>query len=70
MSNLSDRERVLEDCLTVVACVIVHNGKAFWPIYLLLEEELEQLRDRKEKLKGRLSKISAKRVKLHLENVI
>lgn len=70
MSNLSERERVLEDCLTVVASVIVHNGQAFWPIYSLLEEELEEIRSRKQKLENRLSKISPSGSKLQLESVI
>ena len=70
MSNISERERVLEDCLTVVANVIAQNGKAFWPIYLLLEEELDELRSRQHKLGNRLSRVSLSQNKLKLESIL
>ena len=55
MSNLSTRERELEDCLAVVACVINHHGEDYWPVYKLFEEELERLRSRRRRLNKTLS---------------
>lgn len=70
VTTISERERVLEDCLTVVASVIAQNGKAFWPIYMLLEEELSELRNRQQKLTASLNRISSSRNKLKLESVL
>lgn len=57
MSNLSKKELELEHCLSVLACVITHHGKAFWPLYLLVEEELEIVRTRRNRLTSSLSRI-------------
>jgi len=57
MSNLPTKERELEDCLAVVACVINHHGEDYWPVYKLFEEELERLRSRRKRLNKTLSHI-------------
>lgn len=59
MSNLSPKEQELEDCLTVVACVIDHHGEEYWPVYKLFEEELERLRSRRKRLNNTLSHLSS-----------
>ena len=57
MSNLSKKELELEHCLSVLACVITHHGTSFWPLYLLVEEELKSIQHRRDKLANSLSRI-------------
>lgn len=52
MSSL-DREAELEHALDYIAWVIELHGDVYWPIYLRLEADLENLRSRKAKLKSR-----------------
>ena len=54
MSNLSKKELELEHCLSVLACVITHHGTSFWPLYLLVEEELKSIQHRRDKLANSL----------------
>lgn len=69
MSNFTQRETELENSLSVIAYVIAHHGNGFWPVYTLVENELELLRERQNKISASLSKLPNQRSISILERV-
>lgn len=57
MANSTKMENELEHCLSVIACVITHHGDEFWPLYMLIEEELEAIRMQRKRLTTSLNRI-------------
>lgn len=49
-TKLHNREKRLENNLTVIADVILHYGDVYWPIYDRLETELDLVKSRRRKL--------------------
>lgn len=58
----------LEENLMIVALAIKYHGDAYWPLYHLIEDELEKLKSHALKLENSMAIHAEKRLALEVAN--